>query len=278
MAYIPPQDFSPPPQNTKRICRHCGYNLQGIPVSANCPECGERSVVSNTSGVKKDIPLSQMPESFVRRLALCCTATIIVFPAIAARMFLPAAQITTPGFALVVDLLIAVIWIVGVMLLTNPINNQEAARYGLGKNGILRRIARWCSFGSLGVVIGIHAPQTILLVASLVVLAIGLICLFLLLAEIADWVRDTTAKKLLEYAAWGAPFLFILSQILILFIPPIVSIAIGLFGTVLLLQGILGMMMLTSSVLKAVTHAREFQDYQERRVKKKDSTRFPHPK
>ena len=42
--------------------------------------------------------------------------------------------------------------------------------------------------------------------------------------------------------------------------------------------GIFGMFMLTSSVVQSITHARNYQEYQERRLKSKDNTKFPYPK
>ena len=42
--------------------------------------------------------------------------------------------------------------------------------------------------------------------------------------------------------------------------------------------GVLGMCMLTSSVVQAVTHARHHQEYLERRVKSKEDSPLPTPK
>jgi hypothetical protein len=99
-----------------------------------------------------------------------------------------------------------------VLLLTSPLKNPESKRYGLGANGILRRIARWCTFGAIGIVLSEYVYFKPLYVASSIVFSIGLISLFLLLANVADWVRDDKAKKWLEYAAWGASFFYIVSQ------------------------------------------------------------------
>ena len=111
---------------------------------------------------------------------------------------------------------------------------------------------------------------------SLILTAIGIICLFLLLANVADWVRDEKAKKWLEYAAWGAPFFYIVSQVAYLLpISSVIGFGISLVVYILLLFGIFGMFMLTSSVLQAITHARHYQEYQERRLKSKETTNFP---
>jgi hypothetical protein len=92
-------------------------------------------------------------------------------------------------------------------------------------------------------------------------------------------VRDEKAKKWLEYAAWGAPFFYIVSSAIYLTpIPSTIAFGIGLVAYILLFFGICGMVMLTSSVLQAVTHARDYKKYQERRLKSKESSQFPTPK
>ena len=275
MVYIPPEQFSDVSTTSLSECPHCGYNLQGLAGSVACPECGTHTSAQRRK-YTRDIPLSQMPESFVKRLAICCITTVIVFPAFAAREYVPFFQLANRHIALVVDVSIASVWIAGVFLLTSPLRNPEAKRYGLGANGILRRIARWCSFAAGGVVLSEYIAFKPLLIISGVVFSIGLISLFLLLANVADWVRDEKAKKWLEYAAWGAPFFYIVSQVAYLLpISSVIGFGISLVVYILLLFGIFGMFMLTSSFLQAITHARHYQEYQERRLKSKETTNFP---
>jgi hypothetical protein len=214
-----------------------------------------------------------MPESFVRRLAWCCVATILVFPAVGLRIAL-----LDWKFSFVADIAIAAIWVAGSMLVTIPIRSGEARKYGLGERGKLRQVARWCSLGAFGVAVASNYNVLVMLIPSLIVTSTGLFCLFLLLAGVADWARDARAKKWLEYAAWGTPFLFLLARLLLLFMPPVFSMFVDLLAIAFLLLGISGMFILASSVLKSVQHAREYQEYQERRVKKNDSTDFPYPK
>lgn len=278
MVYIPPDEFSSSSTTTPSVCPHCDYNLQGLPTNVTCPECGMHTSPSRRK-YTPDIPLSQMSEKFVRRLAICCITTIIVFPVFAAREFVPFFQFQSKHTAFVVDFTIASVWVVGLLLLTTPLKNPEAKRYGLGANGILRRIARWCSFGVIGIVLSEYIDLKPLFVVACVVFSVGLISLFLLLANVADWVRDEKAKKWLEYAAWGAPFFYIVSTVLYaLPVPPEIAFGISLLAYILVIQGIFGMLMLTSSVLQAIDHARNYQEYQERRLKSKDSTQFPSPK
>ena len=116
MAYIPPEEFSSSPTSSPSECPHCGYNLQGLPANVACPECGKHTSLSRRK-YSPDIPLSQMSEAFVRRLAICCITTVIVFPVFAAREFVPFFQIQNRHTAFVIDFAIASIWIVGVSLL-----------------------------------------------------------------------------------------------------------------------------------------------------------------
>jgi len=276
MVYIPPEEFSKPASDAPRSCSHCGYDLQGLPMSANCPECGEYTL-SRTTPNSKDIPLSQMPESFVRRIAICCIATFVVFPAIAAMAFLPSLQIYNPYISFFVNLALAAIWVAGVYALTTPLNDPEAQRHGLGERGRYRTSARWCSLASFGIAVGILLNQTTILVTASIVCLLGLVVLFLLLAEIADWVRDLTAKKMLERSAWGAPMVFVIGLTSSLFLPPVVSGIIMLWSVVLLLVGIAGMLLLTLSVINSVKHARDHQAYLERRVQKNSDDRFHYP-
>lgn len=285
MVYIHPSDFSRSSDFDEgdSICEECGYNLRGLPWGTVCPECGEPSTrQARAENRPKDLPLSEMPESFVRRLAFCCITATIVLPAFIARMFVPAVQVQNNVTAFIIDISIAVLWVFGVGVLTLPIDHAEAIRWGMGTRGILRRIARWCALAGIGVVVFTHTPSTaftiMLLDSSMVVLGVGLICLFLFLCELAIWVRDLTAKRYLESAAWGAPMLLIIAVVLDkLPIPPLLALLITIGAGILALGGVIGMIMLTFSVLRAVAHAREFQAYQKRRIESGDSARFPTP-
>lgn len=287
MAYIPPTEFSSPPTgdgNSNRVCVSCGYDLRGLPWGSPCPECGSDPKVQakSRSSIQEDLPLSQMSPTFIRRFALCCLAATFVFPAIIARMLVPYAQFKNDSVELSVDFSIATIWVAGVYVLTSPMNHPLAIRYGLGAKGILRLIARWSSFSWVAIAVLVHAPPSILVnicfMASVMVAGIGLISFFLLLAELSSWVRDVTAKKYLEAAAWGAPILVLIAQgALAMSMSPLIVMIISGGAIILLLGGIAGMMMLTSSVVRAIAHARDFEAYQERRLQSKESAHFPKP-
>ncbi len=287
MAYIPPSEFSIPPTgngDSNRTCVSCGYDLRGLPWGSSCPECGQdpKTQAKSRSSIQEDLPLSQMPPTFIRRFALCCFTTSFVFPAIIVRMVVPYIQFKNASIGFAVDFVIAAIWVVGVFVLTNPLNHPLAIRYGLGTKGKLRLVARWSSFAGIAIATLLHAPPSLVVnicfnVAAFVS-AIGLISFFLLLAEISIWVRDTTAKKYLEAAVWGAPALVLVAQIAAaISLSPLIVMLISAAAVLLLLAGIAGMMMLTSSIVQAISHARDFEAYQERRLRSKESTQFPKP-
>ncbi|MDP6601871.1 MAG: hypothetical protein QGH76_06200 [Phycisphaerales bacterium] len=251
-------------------CRDCGYDLRGLPWGGTCPECGASTRVTYAP----DAPLSQMPEPLVRRLATCCAATSLVIPAVLAKAALGGNFELGTNQRLVIDVVIAMVWIGGSMLLTRPVLDREAVRYGFGPKGVLRLVARWASLGAVLIAATNQWPTggtgaAIVQAAwfSGWALAVaGGFCLLLLLSELADWVRDQTARRYLEAAAWGPPALFLLAMgVSVTPLPGIVVIGIQIVAAVLLLGAPLGMLMLTSSVMQAIHHAREWQEYVERR-------------
>jgi len=270
----------------QKICSNCGYNLYGLPTGGCCPECGETVQQSNSgyfgaqklSGAK-DVSLSQMPEHLVRRIAFCCIALFIAVVLIVARIFVPAMHVNV-----LVDILVAITWVLSVYFITNPMQDTEAIWRGLGKHGKVRKIARWATMASIIFVISLSVQTTnpiyqialFFSIVSFVITIAGVLCLFGLLSQLAQWCRDSSAKRCLDTAAWGTPMVFLLVEPLRL--TPISEhiILVGeLIGLAFILCGPLGMAMLMSSSMKAVGHAREYQEYLDRRTQ--DKTQWPSP-
>ena len=95
-----------------------------------------------------------------------------------------------------------------------------------------------------------------------------------LLFQIKGFVQEEDSPAMVEYGFLLA--LIALGAMAISMSPLIVMITSG-GSIILLLGGIAGMMMLTSSIVQAIAHARDFEAYQERRLQSKDSAQFPKP-
>ena len=268
---------------TVKPCSSCGYDLQGLPLGSLCPECGETgqalySGAPQLSGAK-DISLSQMPEHLVRRIAFCCAALFLTVALIVARFFVPAMNINV-----LVDVVVSILWVLSVYFITTPMLDTEAVWRGLGQRGKIRMIARWGTVASIVFAIAISVSQAnplypvarFFMVVSGTLSVAGMLCLFGLLSQLAQWCRDSSARRCLDTAAWGSPMIFIVVEPLRLTpISPAVVFVGELIGIAFILCGPIGMAMLMSSSLKAVGHAREYQEYLERRTQ--DKTQWPSP-
>jgi hypothetical protein len=220
-----------------------------------------------------------MPEHLVRRIAFCCVALFLAVALIVARVFVPAMHMNV-----FVDVIVALLWILSVYFITNPMVDTEAVWRGLGKHGKVRIVARWATTASVVFALTWNVSSTniyysaaiFLAFISLIVTIAGTLCLFGLLSQLAQWCRDSSARRCLDTAAWGAPMVFLLVEPLRLTpVSPLIIFVGELVGLTFFLCGPIGMALLMSSSMRAIGHAREYQEYLERRTQ--DKTQWPSP-
>lgn len=200
-------------------CIECGYNLRGLRLGVNCPECG-------TSTIKQpevDDPLSLMPRgvivSFIRGCWVASICVLLMVAGILAERFgALRADIVLPALAG-----LSVLWALSVVWLTPGFSLPQARSRGFGMRSRTRAVARWLQ---LGWVVGLGAaaveavvtnPSAALtsLLSTLVWVGIvvgltGLIVLSVLLERLSEWTRDEDAQRMFNWAAWSWPIAVLL--------------------------------------------------------------------
>lgn len=235
-------------------CSGCGYNLIGLRMGKNCPECG-RLIAAAPKWTWDN--LCQAPIGYIRLLGLGFSMMALAIFLSAAALALPIATrvgVSTPGLhPSFYALGIAALWVGGLLIVCRPRPNFEGAEKSafewlglksisvLTQCGFLVAALLWILVASItGATAGpapglpgtgVPAPTPagasalapILGVIAWVFAGIGLAGwapTALLLARYADWASDTRKADLLRYSVFGMVF-FTASLVLGYFVPPV---------------------------------------------------------
>jgi hypothetical protein len=261
--------------DTDRTCMTCGYELRGLPLGSDCPECGLTTRIPETI----DDPLSLMPIEMIRRLKWGCWAVfwcmLITFV-----LGIVLSQHQMPdGLVLGALAAVSLSWQVAVRLATPALGLPQGVLRGFSRRGKLRFAAHWFQIGwviaaTSAVVLEIGGRSGALTDVSanllrwgIVAGLIGLILLALMFERLSEWSRDDQAQKVFNTIAWGLPFAVLLllwtpSNALLALVLKVIAIAALLVYpfSVLVLARSVGF-----SVYHGVEHTLRTERQQERR-------------
>lgn len=259
-----------------RPCAACGYNLRGLSLRGQCPECGLPVAAEQTARLLDD-PLSLMPIHVIRVFRRGCwlaSLTVVVFLGLMVSRWwgnwLPWAWSS-------VLLTAAVLWALAAWLVTPAFELRQAVLRGFATGSRLRQAARWLQLGwvvaaATGLVQAVRPGSGgagLLYAGAAIGIglgAVGGVALAVMLQRLAEWVRDDRAERALNLAVWGVPL-----ATLLLLVPlhlPMIGILVSVLW--LLAVGCLpyGLLSLSQSVTLSVMHAREHQDRERRRYQR----------
>lgn len=211
-------------------CTKCRYSLRGLRVGGVCPECGTRVTMGRRRS-RADDNLTDAPRSYIKVLAAGCW---MMATAAFVGVLLGMASFRTGNLTLIgVTALMAVVWWVGVVIVTQP--RQTSVRPQHELRAEWRRCRRYVRVSQLGWVLAAGgwfaselaknaaiaaavANGTALVATPLMktlgttsagvyFLAItGLVPLAFMIADLADWAGNTVLADRFRDATWGMTF------------------------------------------------------------------------
>ena len=258
-----------------RPCASCGYDLRGLAAGRVCPECG----APPGEPAKLADAISAMPIQVVRMFrAACWLASISALAIIALIVLRPWLPLNDPRHAAALAFA-SVLWVIAAFKLTPALTLAPAVARGFGGRSRLRVPARWLQLGWIVLAAMNYFDQTLgpgrasaaagwIGLIGLCGLLSGLAGVFLLglmLERLAEWARDNVAERSLNLAIFGIPFSIIAVAVsAALSFIPLVAASLALLA-VSIAAFPWGLFSLTRSMTWAVHHAREHQEYLERR-------------
>jgi hypothetical protein len=198
-----------------RACVQCGYDLTGLFVGGNCPECGDKILSVAPSGASS--AFKRMPNWYLRLLGAALGAMVVMFML---GVFLVLNTIFSifsgTASSLLVEILLSLfalspfVWIACVLVICIPPPEREPAS-GLGRSMpelVLAALALLSQSGILlnmaySVYLGItnQPPQQGWIQAMLAVSVLGVSLVALQLGQIARRFDDDDRARMLTYAA-----------------------------------------------------------------------------
>jgi small-conductance mechanosensitive channel len=269
---------------TDRECAGCGYNLRGLRLGINCPECG----LPSTAPLNSDDPLSLMPTRVIVTFVRGCWVGSICVLLMVIMMLLERFGAIGHSPAMTALAGLSLVWLVAAIWLTPAFDLPQAVSRGFCRKSRLRAAARWLQFGwpaACAAALGAHyvtgplsALLTMITILSLVAALTGLAVMAVLLERLAEWARDEDAQKMFNWTIFCWPLA------LLLYIP--IQFLIGSWlglGAFRVISGIMvilwvfaiatfpcGLLMLAKSVTLSILHSLEHREREQRRFERKE--------
>jgi hypothetical protein len=258
---------------TDRECGGCGYNLRGLRLGVNCPECG---LCSSTIYSQIDDPLSLMPLRVIFAFIRGCWVASICMIGMLVTVLLEQLEVWDAMAAAVSFSALATLWCGAVIWLTPAFTIPQAVIRGFSQRGRVRRTSRWLQFGWV-IAAGSMLAETAIAnprpgIASVIGLGqwagvaigmIGLVMLCILLERLAEWTRDDDAQRMFNLSMWGMPIATL--ALLIDFTVPLAGMIVLGFWVLSVCTFPYGLLSLSKSVTLTILHSIEHRERTERK-------------
>jgi hypothetical protein len=257
---------------TDRPCMSCGYNLRGLRLGIECPECGMPSKMPE--GI--DDPLSLMPKRVILAFTRGCWVASLCVGAMIAIVVANQFPDWPRIYSLAAMAGLSVAWVGAAAWLTPAFTIPQAVIRGFSRASRLRRAARYCQWGwvmsasAMFILALIKNPSSatehLLWWPKWLGFAIGMtgiVLLAILLERLSEWARDGDAEKMFNWATWGLP---IATPLLLADLDhPVARMFVLLMWLVLACTFPWGLISLSGAVTLSILHAKEHREREERR-------------